>query len=747
MAKNRSEILIPGNNPSAPGDSLDPRSSRTRHPLGRGTVPVLLLGLLAAFVIVSVATVASAEEPERAEPWEFRSQWGWYEGDRVHYYDMGRATNQTAPVYLLVDTGGDPVEGQGLIFADIRNGILVGVPGSTGYSDFHRVWEVQVPGGYVPDTHRSQADLVTAGLPMMETGLVMNTPMVPMGSRLVGADSGAHPLETGWWDGIAVHYFTFETSENTPGLFDPATGLILNTSSMAVFDPPGQLDLLYTYPGQAVHSPLSRLYIFNPISTEYVADEVRTWDEATALGFPIFPEGNMYNRPVVGGREAVARYQHDEPSVYELKNAWSGRTSRVLYYDMGPMLPGEANLYRFVTEEGTPIIAQHGIVEVVAPGILLGDVETEGYSTTWRLFDIIVEDETTFEPDLIKSMEDVRAMGFVINATSQYIMAPMITRDTVFRPVPSNPPGEGLRMVWYEGTGVYLNVLEPEFSVPSSAQDPPVNMLVRRVNATVILDPEGVPYADQQPILETLPTDEANYSVAWSIIEASGGDGYRQGRFRTREQLEERGWSFEASGTVILSGFVAGPINVPAWKPDRFTFQVGPVKDEDGKALKGVDVRISMDLEVVRGRTDSSGLVTFEVNSTWNDQTVQTFLSKTDYFNSEFAAEIEDYEHYIPLGGYVPPMVRKDDGGGLEGATAFALVGVLVIVLFVVAVLLKGRGSEQRAITEEEADEIFGRDHGNGDDDGDGYDEDEDGEEPLTMRDVEEIESGPERLS
>ncbi|UCC92441.1 MAG: Ig-like domain-containing protein [Thermoplasmata archaeon] len=712
--------------------------------MGRWVVPLVAVALL-SLALLSIDDAAG--EVERADPWEFRSQWGWFEGDRVHYYDLGRSTNVTAPVYRLVDGGGDPVQGQHLIFSDLRPGVLVGVPPSANYSDFHRVWDVPVPDGYVPNTHRSYTDLVDAGLTMSVTDLVLNTPMVPAGSSLVGVDAQQHPLTVGWWDRVEVHYFTFESSVDTPGLFDPASGMVLNTSSMAVFDPPGQLDMFYTYTDDVAHSPLSRLYIFNPISTEFVADSVRSWDEAVDLGFPIFPEGNMYNRPVVGGRDQVPRFQHADPAVYDLKEAWSGKTSKVLYYDMGPHLPGQADLYRFVTTEGVPIITQHHITEVVAPGILLGDVETQGYSTTWRFHEIIVEDEAAFEPDVIKSMDDVRAMGFTINATNDQMVAPMITKDAVFLPVPSNPPGEGLMLVWYQGTGVYLNVLKPEGGLMiGTIRGNNASMTYKTVNVTVIMDPDGVPYPNERPILETLPTDETNYSIGWEIVEASGGEGYRHGRFRTRVQLEERDWSFEPSGNIILAGFVAGPINVPAWKPERFTFVVGPVVDEEGNALKGVEVRVSRQVEVVQGRTDAEGKVSFEVNSTWNDQTVQTFLSKEGFFNSNFAAEIVDYEHYVPLGGYVPPMVREDDGGGLEGASSFALVAILVIVLFIIALLIKGRGDEGPSISDEEADEILS-DTGQGDDGEEAVDLDEDGEDHLTMQDVEEIERGPERLT
>ena len=55
------------------------------------------LGILALLISLPVAG-----EHEPAQPWEFRSHWGWYEGDRVEFYDLGRATNVTAPAYRLV---------------------------------------------------------------------------------------------------------------------------------------------------------------------------------------------------------------------------------------------------------------------------------------------------------------------------------------------------------------------------------------------------------------------------------------------------------------------------------------------------------------------------------------------------------------------------------------------------------------------------------------------------------------------
>ena len=669
----------------------------------------MAVAVLLPLCVLALMQPLAGADVVRHDPWEVRSQWGWYEGDRVEFYDMGRTVNTTAPVYRLVDASGDAVEGQRLVFSDLRSGIIVGETPSEGYSDFHRVWDVRVPDGYVPDTWRSLVDLVGANLTMTETDLVWNTPMVPAGSTLEGADAGLHPLMSGWWDGVEVSYFRFESSRDHPGMFDADSGLVLGSRAMAVFDPPGQLDIMDTYPDQVSYSPLTRLYIFNPISTEYVADSVRAWDEAEALGFPIFPEGNQYNRPIVGGREAYPRFQHGQPTTYDLMEAWSGTTSRVLYYDMGQRVEGEGLLYRFVTAQGSPIISQHYIVGTVAPGILLGDVNTQGYATTWRFIDVVVEDEASFDPDVLKSLDDVLAAGFTLNETGERLVAPMVTKGAMFRPLPSNPPGEGLVMVWYKGSDVYLDVLDPDGSSLLADGTP------RTIDLLVVVGPDDEPYEGERPIIRVLPSDETNYSVVWSVVEATDGDGFRAGRFRTRQQLVERGWSLEASGDTVLGGFVAGPLNVPAWKPDRFNFTVGPVTDEDGHKLKGVEVRISRGVEVVTGTTGPGGTVTFEVDNTWNGETVRAYLSKEGYDNSDFPAEVVEYERFVPSGGYVPPMVDSGAGGELDGAIVMALAGVVVIVLVAIVLLARGRRVDEPSITEAEADEIFSdEDEGDG---------------------------------
>jgi hypothetical protein len=446
--------------------------------------------------------------------------------------------------------------------------------------------------------------------------------------------------------------------------------------------------------------------IFNPISTSYVSDSVRTWDEAVALEFPIFPSGNMFNRPIVGGRESIPRYDPGERSTFNLLEAWWDETSRVLYYDLGPVDFTWAPLYRFVTKEGAPIFAQGYLVEDVAPGTLQGDVETDGYSAIWRFYDIIVEDELAFRPNEIKSMDDVRDMGFTINETSEFMVAPMVTRDPLFLPAPSNPPGEGLERVWYKGADVYLVVLSNSSLLQWDAElgeltPPPTTDSVH------IVDEAGQAYSDQRPILLGVPSSE-DYSPIFRIVTAQGGDGYRANRFRSIPQLDDRGWTLSPTANHTLGGYVAGPINVPAWKPQRFTFSVGPVKEEGGGPIKGAQVRVSRGVEVVQGKTDRDGMVSFEVNSTWNGKTVQVFISKGGFDTINFPAEIQDYERFIPSGGYIQELVPEDAGTGLASGSGFIMAGLFVLVIVVILILVRGRSRGGPSISEKEADEIFG---------------------------------------
>ena len=161
------------------------------------------------------------------------------------------------------------------------------------------------------------------------------------------------------------------------------------------------------------------------------------------------------------------------------------------------------------------------------------------------------------------------------------------------------------------------------------------------------------------------------------------------------------------AGEWRLGGYVAGPVNTPAWRPKRFTFVVGPVRDQDGNAVAGALVRVTSGIEVVEGRTDSEGMVSFEVNNTWNDKVVQVFVSRSGYHTFSFPAEIHGYESFEPSGGYVPEMVREDANGGLGAVEGYVLAGLMALAIVVLFALSRRRGSPGPRISADEVDEIF----------------------------------------
>jgi hypothetical protein len=125
------------------------------------------------------------------------------DGEVVRYYNFDVQPTSPAPIYVLFRSGENkPVEGQ-LNIVDV-------IPGDKGYSDFWEVNKVTVPTDYKANTLTSLAEIQKAGYPIRATSNLVNCPIVPDGStarlRLDGENAG---LQSGWYRGEVVHYFTF----------------------------------------------------------------------------------------------------------------------------------------------------------------------------------------------------------------------------------------------------------------------------------------------------------------------------------------------------------------------------------------------------------------------------------------------------------------------------------------------------------------------------------------------------------
>lgn len=125
-------------------------------------------------------------------------------GEAIAYYDLDVRPRALVPVYRLIRAG------ETAAVADQLN-IFDYVPGDHGYNDFWRVIDVEVPVDYVANTATNSAYLAARAFPLTPTTIIVNCPMVPVGSvatRRLGVAGPA--LRRGWYHDQVVTYFTFE---------------------------------------------------------------------------------------------------------------------------------------------------------------------------------------------------------------------------------------------------------------------------------------------------------------------------------------------------------------------------------------------------------------------------------------------------------------------------------------------------------------------------------------------------------
>jgi hypothetical protein len=125
-------------------------------------------------------------------------------GEHVTYYHLDAHREAPINIYRLY------YEGQAEPIAD-QLPIVDYIPGQHGYSDFWRVIRVDVPADYVPNTATSNADINVHGWPFTATDMIVNCPVVPLGSTAtLRRGTAGNELHRGWYKNQVVYYFTFE---------------------------------------------------------------------------------------------------------------------------------------------------------------------------------------------------------------------------------------------------------------------------------------------------------------------------------------------------------------------------------------------------------------------------------------------------------------------------------------------------------------------------------------------------------
>ena len=233
-------------------------------------------------------------------------------GDYVSYYNFDVQSTQPAPIFVLFREGASmPVEGQ-LNIVDV-------IPGEKAYNDFWNVVKVTVPANYVANQVASLADLMAAGYLTQVTNILVNCPIVPVGSTATvryqsAMDTGLHK---GWYRGKVVSYFNFSekalavtasrkvplspiyvTFNKNPNAMDagsgPASGFVTDMMTGRTHN------VVETTPEDASYSPLWYVEIYDNQSFAMVRDL------ATAEAAPLVVDGAAtVNCPVVKRSQAT----------------------------------------------------------------------------------------------------------------------------------------------------------------------------------------------------------------------------------------------------------------------------------------------------------------------------------------------------------------------------------------------------------------------------------------------------------
>ncbi len=104
----------------------------------------------------------------------------WHDGNVVHFLDLGEVivdseTASLCQIYFVItgfDHEGTPVLVQG------QYPVVTRLPGQADYSQFCRVFFLEAPAIYMPNTVRSEAEVKASGYPILESDMVLCAPIL-----------------------------------------------------------------------------------------------------------------------------------------------------------------------------------------------------------------------------------------------------------------------------------------------------------------------------------------------------------------------------------------------------------------------------------------------------------------------------------------------------------------------------------------------------------------------------------------
>jgi hypothetical protein len=233
------------------------------------------------------------------------------------------------------------------------------------------------------------------------------------------ADSGPREfaLVSGWYRGEEVKYYDFGANTKLAGAGTVGTAPLwafitgMNDDGTPRFVE-GQHNVIDTLPGDEGYSDLWEINMVT-VPEDYEPDSIKSSAAVAEAGHPVTKAGFFVNCPVVpagstleGGEELVVGWVNGE---------------EVFYPDFGMNPATAVPIWVFITgmdSEGMPqfVEGQQNIIDLVP-----GDA---GYSAFWQVNMVTVDDG--YEPNSIRSAEEVRASGFEVMPVEMVVNCPVV---------------------------------------------------------------------------------------------------------------------------------------------------------------------------------------------------------------------------------------------------------------------------------------------------------------------------------
>ncbi len=218
----------------------------------------------------------------------------------------------------------------------------------------------------------------------------------------------------GWYKNGNITYLDYGISANVS---QPILVFFLAASpDTAVL---GQRNIIDNIPGQPAYSDFWRVHkVLVPSS--YVANTIRSFEQAVASGYTIQATDTIVNCPVVNPNATT-------PGTSSTKTAGWYRGRDVFYFDHGPRSPGlgfivkSAPLYAFFYSNGTSVPGQRNVVDV-KPG-------DPGYTDLWHVTKVVVG--PSYLVNSLRSSSDimtaVTSNQVSLQPTNMFVNCPVVT--------------------------------------------------------------------------------------------------------------------------------------------------------------------------------------------------------------------------------------------------------------------------------------------------------------------------------